>query len=206
MPQQRAIATRAAVLMGAASVFEREGYAAATIAQILDEVGITKGTLYFHFTSKERLAAAIIEEQSRWQEVPDANPSSSPVQRLVDVSYRFAASLVSDPLLRASVRLTLERNTFLAVDASPYTDWIDLVTQLLTEALDSGELRPEADPGRIAYVVTSSVTGLQLTSEAIARRKDLAARIHDMWCLLMPSLLTGPALKRTDLRPPADRG
>ncbi len=50
--QERAVRTRHAVVQAAAQVFAERGYAAATIAEILDRAGVTKGALYFHFDSK----------------------------------------------------------------------------------------------------------------------------------------------------------
>lgn len=54
--QERAIRTRRALLVAAAEVFDEVGYEAATISDVLKKSGMTKGALYFHFTSKEELA------------------------------------------------------------------------------------------------------------------------------------------------------
>lgn len=54
--QQRAIRTRRVFLEAAAEVFDEHGYDAATISAILERAGLTRGALYFHFTSKEELA------------------------------------------------------------------------------------------------------------------------------------------------------
>lgn len=205
MPQQRAVATRMAVLRGAASVFEREGYAEATIAKILAEVGITKGAMYFHFPSKEKVAEAIVAEQVRWRDAEVDETALSPLQQLVDMSYRFVAALQRDLLLRASVRLALESRTFHTDDPSAYTEWMDSIETLLSAADAAGEVRDGVDLGHAAYVVTGSITGLQLTSEAMTGRADLPDRVHDMWSLLMPSIATPEAFDALDVRPPADR-
>lgn len=60
--QKRAIATRQAVLVAAAEVFNRMGYVNAGLQEIISESGVTKGSLYFHFSSKEQLARAVIDE------------------------------------------------------------------------------------------------------------------------------------------------
>ncbi|MFD6414028.1 TetR family transcriptional regulator, partial [Nocardia asteroides] len=52
MKQDRAIRTRRNILEAAAKIFEERGYQAATIAEILGAAGVTKGALYFHFSSK----------------------------------------------------------------------------------------------------------------------------------------------------------
>ncbi|MFP3836098.1 TetR family transcriptional regulator, partial [Chryseobacterium sp. SIMBA_028] len=61
--QQRAKDTRLAVIEGAANVFADVGYGTASMADITQRAQVTKGALYFHFTSKRELALAVIEEQ-----------------------------------------------------------------------------------------------------------------------------------------------
>ena len=63
--QDRAKATRGAIVVGAAAVFEEHGYGSASLTQVSETAGVTKGALYFHFQSKEDLARAVIEEQHR---------------------------------------------------------------------------------------------------------------------------------------------
>jgi|FaiFalDrversion2_1042247.scaffolds.fasta_scaffold00683_3 AcrR family transcriptional regulator len=52
-------ARRRSILLAAASVFGRKGYEAATMDDIAREGGITKGCLYYYFTSKEDIFVEI---------------------------------------------------------------------------------------------------------------------------------------------------
>lgn len=61
--QARAIQTRRSILVAAAAVFDERGYSSATISEILARAGVTKGALYFHFTSKEDLALGVMDVQ-----------------------------------------------------------------------------------------------------------------------------------------------
>jgi AcrR family transcriptional regulator len=63
-PMARTLDTtkRAAILRSARKLFKRDGYDAAKITDIANDVGIAVGTLYLYFESKEALALAIIEE------------------------------------------------------------------------------------------------------------------------------------------------
>ena len=51
-----------AVLTAAAQVFETYGYAAGTTNRIAEEAGVSIGTLYQYFSSKEALAVALLEQ------------------------------------------------------------------------------------------------------------------------------------------------
>lgn len=55
--QVRAEVTRESVLQGAATIFVRDGYADANLGDIIEEAGVTKGALYFHFGSRKNWRA-----------------------------------------------------------------------------------------------------------------------------------------------------
>lgn len=60
-PPQR----RSEVLEAATRVFHAKGYAASSIQDVADELGILKGSLYYYIDSKEDLLFAIIDEVHR---------------------------------------------------------------------------------------------------------------------------------------------
>ncbi|NHA70164.1 ScbR family autoregulator-binding transcription factor [Phycicoccus flavus] len=205
MPQQqRAIATRRAALEGAAAVIERHGYDAATINLMVRESGVTKGALYFHFSSKEAIAEAIIAEQGAWLD-RRTDPGVPPLQCVVDLSYAFVEALLTDPLMRASIRMTVNRAGSPDSVVGGYRTWIDGVAALLRQARDEGALAPGVDPEAAAYVVCASMTGLQLTSETLTGRADLEERVESMWRLLVPGLVGTGDVRDVDVRPPSTR-
>jgi AcrR family transcriptional regulator len=54
--------TRARLLEAAARVYARRGFAGATLEEVAAEAGFTKGAVYGHFGSKEKLLLALVEE------------------------------------------------------------------------------------------------------------------------------------------------
>lgn len=60
--QQRSKATVEAILVAAAQVFEARGYASGTTNRIAESAGVSIGTLYQYFPSKEALAVALLEQ------------------------------------------------------------------------------------------------------------------------------------------------
>ncbi len=56
---------RRQILDGACRVFLGQGFDAASMGTIAREAGVSKGTLYVYFKSKEELFEAIVEEQKR---------------------------------------------------------------------------------------------------------------------------------------------
>lgn len=59
--QSRAEVTGEALLLAAAAVFVRVGYANARLTAITLRAQVSKGALYDHFGSKEELARAVID-------------------------------------------------------------------------------------------------------------------------------------------------
>ncbi|WP_371480948.1 ScbR family autoregulator-binding transcription factor [Kitasatospora sp. NBC_00315] len=201
--QARALETRQTVLRAAAEVFDRRGYAAATMAEILSRANVTKGALYFHFASKEELARAVIDEQAAW--LATWRPTTeSPAQAMIDLGYAFARALREDPLVRGSIRLTIEHGTFTQPQIAAYRGWSDAATALLRGAMEAGELHPGLDVAGAADVIVGAVTGIQLTSQVLTDRQDLLARMADLWTLLLPGLVRPQTLARLVVRPPED--
>ena len=50
----------------AIALFRSKGYSATSIAEIVNACGVTKGSLYYHFRSKEELALAAMDQVHRY--------------------------------------------------------------------------------------------------------------------------------------------
>ena len=57
--------TRSRLLRAAVCIFDRKGYAAASVREIVEIAGDTKPALYYHFGSKERLLTTVLDEACR---------------------------------------------------------------------------------------------------------------------------------------------
>ena len=63
MPRQaRAEATRRRIIDSAVDLFTEMGYGETGLADVLQRAGVSKGAFYYHFDSKESVAAAIITD------------------------------------------------------------------------------------------------------------------------------------------------
>ena len=79
--QARAEATRRRILDSAIDLFDELGYGETGLADVLQRAGVSKGAFYYHFDSKEAVAAAIIEDYRR--HVTDPIDLLSPREREV---------------------------------------------------------------------------------------------------------------------------
>ncbi|MGI8553922.1 MAG: TetR/AcrR family transcriptional regulator [Dehalococcoidia bacterium] len=62
---ERAEARRRDILVAAARVFARDGYAAASLDDIGEQLGVSKGVIYYYFRSKEAIYTEIATTASR---------------------------------------------------------------------------------------------------------------------------------------------
>ncbi|MFD9392979.1 ScbR family autoregulator-binding transcription factor [Streptomyces sp. NPDC060000] len=197
--QERAVRTRQAVLNAAAQVFAEHGYVAATVADILHTAGVTKGALYFHFDSKEALAKGVLELQTNLH----LTPQDIKLQELIDLTMTVAHQLPTDPVLRAGARLSADpvgREHY----ESAWTNWVTLITNILTQAHQHHETLPHIQPLETAELVVSAFNGVQLYSHLETNHTDIEHRVSTLMKHLMPSIATPTTLMRLDMNP--DRG
>ncbi|MEU3744724.1 MULTISPECIES: ScbR family autoregulator-binding transcription factor [Streptomyces] len=198
--QARAIKTRRAILEAAATVFAERGYERTTIGEILARAGVTKGALYFHFTSKEDLALGVLDAQMLDEPM---SPQPIKLQELADQAFLLAHRLQRDPLVRASVALALDSGATGVDRAAPFKAWIDQVSEILTVAKTRGEILGHVDVSDAAELFSGAYAGIQTMSQILRDRNDLNHRISVLLRYLMPSICT-PALL-TGLRLNEDR-
>lgn len=195
--QERAIRTRRKILEAAATVFEQQGYRAATITDILTLAGLTKGSLYFHFKSKEELARAILDAQTD-SVVP---PQQIKLQELADSGLLLAHRLQTDPLVRASVHLALQQHAVHLDHDLSFQVWGEQNRQLLLLADRQGEILPHVDVEEAGQTLAGAFAGVQAMSQAMTDYRDLPQRVSALLRLVFPSIATPAVLAKLDLRP-----
>jgi AcrR family transcriptional regulator len=85
-------ATRAALLATARRLFASKGYAATGTEEVVAQAAVTRGALYYHFTDKQALFAAVVEQMA--QEIlaaieHAADSAGSPADALIKGSLAF---------------------------------------------------------------------------------------------------------------------
>lgn len=97
---ERRARTRAQLLDAAARVYARRGFEAATIDEVADEAGFTKGAVYDHFGSKEKLLLALLDEhlsQQIAEQIALFDPSLATEERPRAGADRWMEELEEDP-------------------------------------------------------------------------------------------------------------
>ncbi|MET9819698.1 ScbR family autoregulator-binding transcription factor [Streptomyces sp. NPDC006355] len=202
--QERAIRTRRAILVAAAEVFDELGYEAATITEILKRSGLTRGALYFHFSSKEELAQAVLAVQV--EALPSVAKQDLKLQESMDEALLLAYLLrrkTGDPIVRGGVRLTVDQGAAQAgLDTrAPMRAWVEHTHALLNEAKTNGELLPHVDTLGLAKLTVGAFTGIQVLSNIMTDREDMPERVTDLYRNLMAATAVPSVLSRMDFGP-----
>jgi len=210
--QERAERTREVVVRAAAVCFDTAGFAATSLSDVVATAAVSKGALYFHFASKEKLAEAVAAQSAAgWREVlravgmpgapgagPDA-PAPPVMQGLIDITHALARRVQQDVVFRAGLRLCEEYLPGArGARPDPYPSWRRCVSLRLARAGRRGELRPGVDLADAARVLSAATAGVEKLS-----RRDAAwlspSMIAGVWRALLPALVPAADLER--LRP-----
>ena len=201
--QERAERTRETIIRAAASIFERDGFAAAPLSGITRRATVTKGALYFHFSSKRELAQAVIAEAAETLQVLLAEARRRrdvqlPLQILIDLSHALVGRLADDPVLRAGLRLGGDSDLFPEDADGLSVDWSALVDELLrkpgTEAADS---EGPTQSGARAHPLASILTGIELVFRRSPEQIH-ADTLTSVWRLLLQGLARSGDASRYD--------
>jgi AcrR family transcriptional regulator len=200
-PTRRGLRTRRHLIERCAHVFDRNGYAAATLEEMVQATGFTRGAFYFHFDSKDALAQAVVDDQSdRWslllEQVRAAEPD--PLRALVCFSFASAGLHQSDTVVRAASRLISERAMADRNPPETYRWWVSTVRDLLSEAMAAGSLRGDAvgtagshrNLDELATYLVSSWTGNHI--QTVAGLIDLPDQLYTGWRLTLETTCHAP--------------
>ncbi|MCY0958063.1 ScbR family autoregulator-binding transcription factor [Streptomyces sp. H27-H5] len=194
--QERAIQTRRIIVEAAAEMFDELGYDATTIGGLIERIPLTRGGLYFHFTSKEELARAVLDEAVTLEGL---TPQTHKLQEWVDLGLLLAHRLPKDPVLSASVRLSVDVKAR-ALFGTRWPDWISVGKQLLEEAQFRGELLGHVVPSEISRLLVGAWTGVLLITEDIPGG-DLPREISNLFDLVLPNIAAPGVLSELDTSP-----
>ena len=200
--QERAVRTRAALVRAAAEVFGENGFAGASVTQIVERAGLTLGAMYFHFKSKEALAREIVSNQPDLV-VPPLEAKG--LQRAIDLTLTWAYRLCDDPMLLAGARLVMDQEHFLGPSENSHQQWTGVITEAFREAQRRRELRAGADEEALARLLVNACTGAQMHARLESGHKDLPVRVVEIWQCMLPAMAVPSAVKRLEFGPERGR-
>ena len=190
-------AVKDAILDATDRLLARYGYKKMTVEDISVEVGIGKGTIYLHFTSKEEIVLShvdrIIERvKDRLREVATSDAPAAERLRsmlLTRVLYRFDSiqhytQSLSDLLAALRPGLMARRALYFEAEAQ-------IFAELLIAGRESGEFdfQDEKATARALLQATNGLLPYSLSTAELGAREEVEQRAADIADLVMRGLV-----------------
>jgi TetR/AcrR family transcriptional regulator, transcriptional repressor for nem operon len=170
----KAQATRAHIIEQAAAVFNRQGYAGASMQDLMQATGLQKGGIYNHFKSKDELAIAAFDFaanhiQQKFMGALKGKRRS--VDRLIAILDVYE-TLLDDPLVPGGCPILntavesddthpgLRDRAQQAMDA-----WRKLLRRILESGISRGELRAGLEVENVITVLIATIEGAIMLSK-----------------------------------------
>ena len=157
--EQVALAREEAIVEAVNRLLADKGYDTMTVDEVAAEVGIAKASLYKHFGSKEKLAAAAmiraLERAQGFLDNLEAQPPVSALERLKAVvrwtmEVQLAGEMPSLPAQNSALRAVLLAHR-------EYLDLLMVVSDRLgawiVEAQQAGQIQPGLPPELVLYTI-----------------------------------------------------
>jgi AcrR family transcriptional regulator len=176
---------RKRVLESAKAAFARDGFAGTNVNRVADAAGISVGSLYKYFRTKEDLFFAIIEEshvvlENILNTIFEAEPSFF---GRVELILRAAIdSSIDDPdLVRIYLACTTEELSPLAAQLSGRIESISaaMYRGMVAAAAASGEIDADADPASTAFCLDDIFLAVQFSYASTYYRDRLRLFVGD---------------------------
>ena len=172
--QEQRETRRRQIVDAATQVFAGKGFHAANVSDVAARAGVSQGTIYWYFESKESLFTAVLEQatqdSARLFLALAEEESTEPLARVQRVIRRFLAQIQDPP---DSFRLLVNLWTQPAALASePATEIVrklyntlmdGFLIRLVQDAMDACQIAP-GDARAIALVLVTVLDGLMFQS------------------------------------------
>jgi AcrR family transcriptional regulator len=160
---------RRQILDASIECFAREGFHRTSMTQIIAEAGVSAGTIYLYFTSKEEIVEAIAEERHALESALASSALAHPNTRqaLHDLAAGYLDWL-SDPLEQKRRRVTVQvwaealRNERVAFIVRDGVGQRHQIADFLRERQDRGELIADVDADVLSRAMLSLILGFVL--------------------------------------------
>lgn len=187
------------ILNAAEDVFTSKGFAATRMDDIADQTGLSKGTLYLYFKSKDDLIIAILDRifqrEFKALEKLKTEPISAEaaIRQFIDVATAdIGAMLPLMPIVYEFLALAF-RNTYVHHALKHYFNrYLDVLAPIIQRGIDSGEFRP-LDAEEVAIAAGAILEGTLLEWVYDRSRIDPVKHIQTGISLLLDGIRATPA-------------
>jgi AcrR family transcriptional regulator len=156
------------ILNAAEEVFTQKGLDLARMDDIADETGLSKGTLYLYFKSKDDLIIAILDRifQGVFKQLDERKPGELSATESI---YWFTEEAIRDykkmmrlmPVAYEFLALAFRNKTVQLALKQYFRHYMDVLAPMIQHGIEAGEFRP-VDPQEVAIALGAIYEGTVL--------------------------------------------
>ncbi|MFM1651775.1 TetR family transcriptional regulator [Brevibacillus sp. B_LB10_24] len=181
------------LLRAAKRVFIRKGYTDATMQDIMDEAGVSRGALYSYFENIEHAFIEVLrQEDQKVLHIFEPDDQTSLWRQLADWVRGQQKSIeeIHQSLLHAMAEFFLSAHYLVNKAHFPYIAEryqrvADAIARLIQKGAEQGEFRPRMSPEAIALYFVSFIDGLMLNTFQLGPEKT---KVGEQLAVLLVSL------------------
>jgi AcrR family transcriptional regulator len=183
------------ILSAAEGVFTKKGFDEARMDDIAEETGLSKGTLYLYFKSKEDLVIAILDRiflgafkqlearknaessatEAIWQFTEEAISDYKKMLHMMPIAYEFLALAFRNKIVQKALK-------------QYFNVYMDALVPIIQRGIDSGEFR-HVNAQDVAIAAGAIFEGTVLLWVYDKSRIDVEHHIHSSIKLLLEGVL-----------------
>jgi TetR/AcrR family transcriptional regulator, transcriptional repressor for nem operon len=160
-------ATRSRVIDSAIGLINRKGIRNTSVRDVIEETGVKKGNLYFHFSSKDELCAAIIGEAAEryFNYLSKSITSDRPLGKISDIltavlEYHRKRKFDGGCIFGNTALETSDTDeAYAEMVRGVFDRWVRILAGLLREAARRGELPAGIRPEPMARHIVAAMEG-----------------------------------------------
>jgi TetR/AcrR family transcriptional regulator, repressor for uid operon len=174
--------------------FARDGFEATGVAEICERAGVSKGSFYYHFESKEAVFLELIDEWLNTLEttladvtfkahtVPEGLTEMAAMMQPVFEGNRLFMGLFLELWTHASRNEKVRRATL-----APYHRFQDIFAELIHRGIAEGTI-DQVDPVTASQLLLSLSSGLFLQASLEPDHRNWGKNLHDSIEILLNGL------------------
>ncbi len=169
--------TKEMLLEAGKEIMFEKGYSNTGIQEVLNKVGVPKGSFYHYFNSKEDFALKIIEYTDEICAVKSMlalkDTSVSPTKRLIDYCYEAKAALCESKCRKGcflgnlSQEMADQSETLRKALSAKMSKWKNLFAQCIREGQKAGEISKAWPADKMAELFFSGWEGALMRAKTI---------------------------------------
>jgi AcrR family transcriptional regulator len=193
--QNRAAATRQKIIDAAVELFTDYGFAETGLNDITNCAGVTTGAFYYHFKSKEALAAAIIQQgwPKAWQVFTACTNSPSPgLENVIVMTFSLSELMKRDKSVWIANHLNGALGQLSEEGRRGFRKRATTFVNGVADSIPRSDIRDDVTPEAVGNMVWITVHGCHLLSDAMM--DNVFTRLAESWRMVLPAMVTEESL------------